>query len=62
MRHVEIPASARRKSKLHDKLGVDTIEAGAGVQDGKVAELPGFGETQTNICAGIARRRLCVAR
>jgi DNA polymerase (family 10) len=62
---LEIPGLGPKKIKaLHDKLGVDTIEKlEQACKDGKVAELAGFGEkTQTNICAGIERRRTYASR
>lgn len=55
-----IPGLGPKKIKaLHDKLGIETLEQlEKACHDGKVAELPGFGEkTQTNICAGISFRR-----
>ena len=55
-----IPSLGPKKvKKLHDELGVDTIEAlEAACQAGKVAVLDGFGEkTQTKILEGIAFKR-----
>jgi DNA polymerase (family 10) len=57
---LEIPGVGPKKIKtLHEKLGITTIEQlEQACRDGKVAELPGFGEkTQTNISDGINRRR-----
>lgn len=62
---LEIPGLGPKKIKaLHDKLGVDTIEKlEQACKEGKVAELPGFGEkTQANLCAGIERRRTFASR
>jgi DNA polymerase (family X) len=62
---LEIPGVGPKKIKaMHDKLGIDTIEKlEQACKEGKVAELPGFGEkTQTNICAGIERRRTYASR
>jgi DNA polymerase (family X) len=62
---LEIPGVGPKKIKaMHDKLGIDSIEKlEQACQEGKVAELPGFGEkTQTNICAGIERRRTYASR
>jgi DNA polymerase (family X) len=62
---LEIPGLGPKKIKaLHEKLGVDTIEKlEQACKEGKVAELPGFGEkTQTNLCAGIERRRTYASR
>jgi DNA polymerase (family 10) len=62
---LEIPGLGPKKIKaLHDKLGVDTIEKlEEACKDGKVAELAGFGaKTQTNLCAGIERRRTYSSR
>ncbi len=62
---LEIPGVGPKKIKaMHDKLGIDTIEKlEQACKDGKVAELAGFGEkTQTNICAGIERRRTYASR
>src|ERR1044071_6373325 len=62
---MEIPGLGPKKIKaLRDKLGIDTIEKlEAACREGKVAELPGFGEkTRTNICAGIERRRTYSSR
>jgi DNA polymerase (family X) len=62
---LEIPGLGPKKIKaLHDKLGIDTIEKlEQACKDGKVAGLAGFGEkTQTNICAGIERRRTYASR
>ena len=55
-----IPSLGPKKvKKLHDELGVDTIEAlEAACKAGKVAVLDGFGEkTQTKILEGIAFKR-----
>lgn len=55
-----IPTLGPKKvKKLHDELGVDTIEAlEAACKDGKVAVLDGFGEkTQAKILEGIAFKR-----
>lgn len=55
-----IPSLGPKKvKKLHDELGVDTIEAlEAACTAGKVAVLDGFGEkTQTKILEGIAFKR-----
>src|SRR5262245_55055651 len=57
---LEIPGVGPKKIKtLHEKLGITTLEQlELACRDGKVAELPGFGEkTQTNISNGINRRR-----
>jgi DNA polymerase (family X) len=57
---LEIPGVGPKKIKtLHEKLGITTVEElEQACKDGKVAELPGFGEkTQTNISDGINRRR-----
>src|SRR5438093_7213800 len=62
---LEIPGLGPKKVKvLHDKLGVTTIEQlEQACREGKVAELPGFGEkTQNNISEGIARRRIYASR
>src|ERR1041384_7332969 len=62
---LEIPGLGPKKIKaMHDKLGIDSIEKlEQFCKEGKVAELPGFGEkTQQNICAGIERRRTYAAR
>jgi len=62
---LEIPGLGPKKIKaLHDKLGVDTVEKlEQACKEGKVAELAGFGEkTQTNLCAGIERRRTYASR
>ncbi len=62
---LEIPGVGPKKIKaLHDKLGITTVEQlEQACKDGKVAELPGFGEkTQINICEGISRRRTYAAR
>ena len=62
---LEIPGVGPKKIKaMHDKLGIDTIEKlEQACKEGKVAELPGFGEkTQANICAGIERRRTYASR
>jgi DNA polymerase (family 10) len=57
---LEIPGLGPRKIQaLNQKLGVDSVEKLEAVcQNGKVAELDGFGEkTQANILEGIERRR-----
>jgi len=57
---LEIPGVGPKKIKtLHEKLGITTVEQlEQACQEGKVAELPGFGEkTQANISDGINRRR-----
>ncbi|HEY0549295.1 MAG TPA: helix-hairpin-helix domain-containing protein, partial [Verrucomicrobiae bacterium] len=62
---LEIPGVGPKKIKaMHDKLGIDTIEKlEQACKEGKVAALAGFGEkTQTNICAGIERRRTYASR
>lgn len=62
---LEIPGLGPKKIKaMHDKLGIDTVEKlEQACLEGKVAELPGFGEkTQTNLCAGIQRRRTYASR
>lgn len=62
---LDIPGlGAKRILTLHQKLGIDSIEKlEAACNQGKVAELPGFGEKlQTNILEGIQRRRLYAAR
>ena len=60
-----VPGLGPKKVKaLHDQLGIDSIEKlEQACQEGKVAELRGFGEkTQTNICEGIIRRRSYASR
>lgn len=62
---LEIPGLGPKKIKaLYDKLGIASVEQlEQACKEGKVAELAGFGEkTQTNICEGIARRRMYAAR
>jgi DNA polymerase (family 10) len=62
---LEIPGLGPKKIKiLHEQLGITSIESlEQACKDGKVAELKGFGEkTQTNICAGINRRRTFATR
>ena len=62
---LEIPGVGPKKIKaMYDKLGIDTIEKlEQACKEGKVAALAGFGEkTQTNICAGIERRRTYASR
>jgi DNA polymerase (family 10) len=62
---LEIPGLGPKKIKaLYDILAVDSVEKlEQACKDGKVAELKGFGEkTQTNICAGIERRRTYASR
>ncbi|HEX5219974.1 MAG TPA: DNA polymerase/3'-5' exonuclease PolX [Verrucomicrobiae bacterium] len=57
---LEIPGLGPKKIQAVNKhLGVDSVEKlEAACNEGKVAELAGFGEkTQTNILEGIARRR-----
>ena len=57
---LEIPGLGPKKIQaLNQKLGVDSVEKlEAACQNGKVAELDGFGEkTQANILEGIERRR-----
>jgi DNA polymerase (family X) len=54
-----LPGLGAKKIKaLHDKLGVSSIaQLQKACEDGRVAELPGFGETtQQKICDAIARR------
>ncbi len=61
----QIPGLGPKKVKaLHDKLGVETIEQlEKACQDGKVAELDGFGEkTQAKILEGIQFRRQYASR
>jgi DNA polymerase (family X) len=60
-----VPGLGPKKVKaLYDQLGIDSIEKlEKACNEGKVAELRGFGEkTQTNICEGITRRRTYAAR
>jgi len=62
---LEIPGVGPKKIQvLHKKLGVDSIEKlEQACQEGKVAELAGFGEkTQVNMLEGIERRRLFAAK
>lgn len=62
---LEVPGLGGKKIKaLHDQLGVDSIESLTKVcQDGKVAELKGFGEkTQEKILSGIKNREAYAAR
>jgi DNA polymerase (family 10) len=62
---LQVPGLGPKKIKaLHDKLGIKTIEQlEQACKEGKVAELPGFGEkTQSNICEGINRRRTYAER
>ena len=49
---------AKKIKALHDKLGISSIEElQKACEQGRVAELPGFGETtQQKICEAIARR------
>jgi DNA polymerase (family 10) len=57
---LRIPGLGPKKVKaLHEKLGITSIEQlEQACKEGKVAELPGFGEkTQANLCEGILRRR-----
>src|SRR5215471_12596045 len=54
-----LPGLGAKKIKaLHDKLGISSIkQLQKACEQGRVAELPGFGETtQQNICEVIARR------
>jgi DNA polymerase (family 10) len=54
-----LPGLGAKKIKaLHDKLGISSIEKlQKACEQGRVAELPGFGETtQQKICEAIARR------
>jgi DNA polymerase (family 10) len=54
-----LPGLGAKKIKaLHDKLGISSIEQlQEACEQGRVAELPGFGETtQQKICEAIARR------
>jgi DNA polymerase (family 10) len=62
---LEIPGLGPKKIKaMQDKLDIDSIEKlEAACKAGKVAELAGFGEkTQTNILAGIERKRTYASR
>src|SRR5436190_8456070 len=62
---LEIPGVGPKKIKaLHDELGIETVEQlEQACNDGRVAELKGFGEkTAKNICEGIARRRTYASR
>ena len=62
---LQIPGVGPKKIKaLWDNLGITTVEQlEKACKEGKVAELPGFGEkTQTNICEGINRRRVYAQR
>lgn len=62
---LQIPGVGPKKIKaLWEKLGITTVEQlEQACKEGKVAELPGFGEkTQSNICEGINRRRVYAAR
>ncbi len=62
---LQIPGLGPKKVKaLHDKLGVETIEQlEKACQDGKVAQLDGFGEkTQGKIVEGIQFRRQYASR
>ena len=62
---LEVPGLGGKKIKaLHEQLGVDSIESLTKVcQDGKVAELKGFGEkTQEKILSGIKNREAYAAR
>ena len=57
---LDIPGIGPKKIKaVHDELGIETVEQlEAACQDGRVAELKGFGEkTALKISEGIARRR-----
>ena len=54
-----LPGLGAKKIKaLHDKLGISSIEQlQKACEQGRVAELPGFGETtQQKLCDAIARR------
>jgi DNA polymerase (family 10) len=54
-----LPGLGAKKIKaLYDRLGINSIEQlQKACEDGRVAELPGFGETtQQNLCESIARR------
>ncbi len=62
---LEVPGLGGKKIKaLHEQLGVDSIESLTKVcQDGKVAQLKGFGEkTQEKILSGIKNREAYAAR
>ena len=62
---LEVPGLGGKKIKaLHEQLGVDSIESLTKVcQDGKVAELKGFGDkTQEKILSGIKNREAYAAR
>lgn len=62
---LEIPGLGPKKIKaLQDQLGIDTVEAlEAACEDGRVAQLRGFGEkTAQNIRDGINRRRAYASR
>jgi DNA polymerase (family 10) len=62
---LEVPGLGGKKIKaLHEQLGVDSIESLTKVcEDGKVAELKGFGEkTQEKILSGIKNREAYAAR
>jgi len=62
---LDIPGLGPKKIKaLHDTLGIETVEQlEAACQQGKVAELKGFGEkTAINIREGIKRRRAYASR
>ena len=55
---------AKKIKALYENLKISSIEQlRQACESGKVAELPGFGETtQTKICEAIARRAVNVAR
>ncbi len=62
---LEIPGVGPKKIKaLHDELGLETVEQlEQACQDGRVAELRGFGEKSAqNILEGINRRRTYASR
>ncbi len=62
---LDIPGLGPKKIKaLHDELGLETVEQlEAACQDGRVAQLKGFGEkTAANIVDGINRRRAYASR
>ena len=54
----------KKVQALRQKLGIESVEAlETACQEGKVAELPGFGEkTQANLLEGIERRRLYASK
>jgi DNA polymerase (family 10) len=62
---LDIPGLGPKKIKaIHDELGIETIEQlQAACQDGRVAQLPGFGEkTAANIIEGMNRRQAYASR